>query len=267
MDDHEREELIWRRLSDKVADNVDKQLKSRYFWAAVLFAGVSWFGGVALIQNIVQSRVAEKMEPAQMAVAGAKVLSDQLSNSLNEAQKNATKLGDSLRETNQRLQETTDNEKRLGKELEKLQSDAELAISEFNKRIELLSQAVTQSDSARNTKEQAIAKLQIPQVVIRLGAGAPQALVQNLSHKIASSGHSVSIEGGRVFIGSSSLRYFYKTDEALAKEIAQTTTNLLRESGVETNKDVPTVDLSGLPIKPPERTVELWLNFSDGRLL
>lgn len=31
MTDEEREELVWRRISEKVADGVDKQIKSRYF--------------------------------------------------------------------------------------------------------------------------------------------------------------------------------------------------------------------------------------------
>jgi hypothetical protein len=85
MNDDDREELLWRRISEKVGDGVDRQIKSRYFWAALVFAGVSWFGGAALITSIVQLRVADKMEPAQAAIAQEKVLAEQLTASLNEA--------------------------------------------------------------------------------------------------------------------------------------------------------------------------------------
>jgi hypothetical protein len=250
MNDDDREELLYRRIAEKVAESADKQIKGRYFWTALLFAGLSWFGGVALITSIVQSRVAEKMEPAQMAVAQAKVLTEQLSTSLNDAQKNATKLIDSLKVTNQKLDDAVSNENRLEKQLAALQSAAELAASQVNEHLKVLNQAVTQSDIGQGSKAEAVAKLDTAHVVIRFAStDAPANLVAQLPAKIESSGkYSVTIESSHVFVGSSSLRYFYKGDGISAYEIARVTTEALRQLGVD-GKTVPIVDLTGLPIK------------------
>lgn len=266
MDQEDREELIWRRIADKVAESADKQIKTRYFWAALLFAVTSWFGGVALITSIVQSRVAEKMEPAQQAVAQAKILTEQLSVSLNEAQKSAAKLNDSLKEINKKLEDASNNETELEKKLGAIQSDAQLAISQFNERIKVLGQVIAQIDSGQSDRATTLAKLDVAKVVVRFGEAVPAGLPAQFAAKLQSSGkYSVEAEGGRGFIGASSLRYFYKEDAASAKELALIATELIRQSNIE-NKEIPVVSLSGLPIKPPERTFELWLNFSDGKL-
>jgi hypothetical protein len=267
MNDDDREELLWRRITDKVAEGADKQIRGRYFWAALVFAGVSWFGGAALITSIVQLRVADKMEPAQMAVAQAKILTEQLSAALIEAQKNAAKLNDSLKETDQKLDVALNSEKSLEQQLAAFQSAAELAFNQFNDRVKVLSRAASQSDIGKDSKAEILAKLDATHVTIRLGGDVPPDLAAQLPAKIMSRGkYSVTVEGGRVFIGGSSLRYFYKEDDALAKETAAIATDALRQSGIN-NKPVPIVDLSGLPIKPPERTLEVWLNISDGKLL
>src|SRR5262249_61586068 len=103
MTDEEREELIWRRVSEKAFESANKQIKDRYFWGALAFAVVSWFGGAALITGLVQSHIAEKMEPAQRAVTEVKVVADQLSGSLKDQRKAFATLDDSLKDTNQRL--------------------------------------------------------------------------------------------------------------------------------------------------------------------
>ena len=281
MNDDDREELLWRRISEKVSDGVDRQIKGRYFWAALVFAGISWFGGAALITSIVQLRVADKMEPAQAAIAQEKVLADQLTNSLNEAkkglsdaqkglsdaQKETAKLNDSLKETKQQLDVALNNEGSLKQQLASLQSEAELAISQFNDRIKTLGQVVAQGDAKQETKAEAVAKLDSVNVDIRLGGDVPRDLAERLASKIKSGGKfTVTIEGGRVFVGGSALRYYYKEDEALAREIATSTTEVLRQFGID-NKVVQVVDLSGTPIKPPERTLQIWLNVSNGKLL
>jgi hypothetical protein len=232
-----------------------------------LFAGVSWFGGVGLVTSIVQTRVAEKMEPAERAVTHANVLTEQLSSSLTDAKKDATNLIASLKETNQKLKETESNETRLEKQLATLQSAAELAGSQVNEQLKALSQVITQFDIGQGSKAQAVAKLDTAHVAIRIAPDAPADLVAQLPTKIASSGkYSVTIEKSRVFVGSSSLRFFYKGDDESAKEIARVTTEALQQFGLD-NKTIPIVDLTGLPIKPPERTFEIWLNVSNGRLL
>jgi hypothetical protein len=147
MNEDEREELVWRRIADKVAENADRQIKTRYFWAALLFAIISWFGGATLITSIVQLRVQDKIEPTQMAVAQAKFLSDQLSASvnetqktLNEAQKTATKLNDSLNEINKKQEETAKNENRLQKQLDEMRSDAELTKQLIKQQVDTLAE-------------------------------------------------------------------------------------------------------------------------------
>lgn len=274
MDQDDREELVYRRIADKVAEAAEKQIKSRYFWAALLFAVASWFGGSALITGIVQSRVAEKMEPAQGEMIKAtlraeqlSVRAEQLTLSLGEAQKNAANLSESLKDTNKKLEDASNNEKGLEKQLEAIQSDARLAISQFNERIKVLGQVIAQIDSGQSNRETALAKLDVAQVVVRFGDAVPAEFPAQLAAKLQLSGkYSVKAEGGRDFIGASSLRYFYKEDDASAKELAQIATELLQQFHVD-NKAIPIVNLSGLPIKPPERTFELWLNFSDGKLL
>lgn len=267
MNEDDREELLWRRVADKVAEGANRQIKDRYFWAALIFAVVSWLGGAALITSIVQLRVTEKMEPAQMAVAQAKLLTEQLSASLNEAQKGAAKLTEALKETNQKLDVALNNEGNLERQLEAFQSAAQLAFNQFNDRVKVLGTAVAQSEAGQGSKAEAIAKLDAAYITIRIGGGVSKDLATELPAKIASQGkYTVTMEGGREFVASSSVRYFYPEDAALAAEIGRVTADVLRQSGID-NKPIPVVDLSGRSIKPPQRTVEMWLNITDGKLL
>src|SRR5262249_9451333 len=149
-----------------------------------------WFGGATLITSIVQLRVAEKMEPAQTAIAQEKVLAEQLTTSLNEAkkglsdaqkglsdaQKETARLNDSLKETKQQLDVALSNEGNLKQQLTNLQSEAELAISQFNDRIKTLGQVVAQGDAKQDTKAETVAKLDSVNVDIRLGGDVPSNL-------------------------------------------------------------------------------------------
>ncbi len=264
MNDDDREELIYRRIADKVTESVDRQIKRRYFLAALLLAAVSWFGGTTLFQGIVQSQVAREMEPARRAATQAQLQSEQLSTefqktvdelrkkgdeirkAFDEAQTKITKLNDSLKETDQKLGDT---ESRFEKQLAGIQSDAGLAVSQINERMKALGQ------------------LNIGQVVVRTSPDVPAELIAQLGAKIRSTGkYAVTIEGGRAFIASSSLRYYYKDDAASAEEIASIATDALKEFGIS-NGALPTIPLTGMAIKPPERTMEMWLNVSDGKLL
>jgi len=275
MNEEERKELLWRQITEKVVEGVDKQIKRKYFWAALLFAMVSWLGGSAIITGIVQSRVAEKMEPAQTALAQAKLLTDQLSESLKESQKNATKLSESLKDMNTKAESA---EKRLSdsvkdmetkvesaeKRLQTLQSSTALAINQSNESIALLKRAVTEPGQADKTE--VLSKLETPRVIIRV-TGVPVELAKQVIDKIASTGkYSLSVEGGAPFIGSSGLRYFYPQDADLARGMVQAANEALGQAGVS-NKTIPVVDLTGLSIKPSPGAFELWLNMSDGRLL
>ncbi|CCE08670.1 hypothetical protein BRAS3843_2790023 [Bradyrhizobium sp. STM 3843] len=267
MNDEDREELLWRRVAEKVVEGADRQIKGRYFWAALIFAVASWFGGAALITSIVQLRVAEKMEPAQMAVAQAKLLTEQLSASLTEAQKSAAKLTEALKDTNQKLDVALSNEGNLERQLQAFQSAAQLAFDQFNDRVKILGTVVTQSEAGQGSRAEAIAKLDAGHITIRVGAGVPKTLAADLAAKIGSQGKfTVTMEGGREFVASSSLRYFYLEDAALAAEIERVVADVLKQSGID-NRSIPLVDLSGRPIKPPQRTVEMWLNVADGKLL
>ncbi len=252
MNDEDREELMWRRISEKVADGVDKQIRTRYFWAALLFAGVSWFGGAALLTSIVNSRVAEKVEPAQAAVVQEKLLADQLSESLKEAQKIAKTLTDSLKEINSRLDEASKNEKNF-------EQQAGSAVAGFNERIKLLVKAVGDLDVKQNSKVEYSGQLVKPQVVIRIGGDVPSQIVNSLIEKFKNVFSTTTVEGGRVFVGSSGLRFFHKDDEPAARDAAKLATDVLRQFGID-NKEVPIVNLSGSPIRPPEYAFELWLN-------
>jgi hypothetical protein len=267
VNEEDREELLWRRVAEKVVEGADRQIKGRYFWAALIFAVVSWFGGAALITSIVQLRVAEKMEPAQMAVAQAKLLTEQLSTSLNEAQKSAAKLNDALKETNQKLEVALNNEGDLERQLEAFQSAAKLAFNQFNDRVKAIGNAVTQSDSGQGSRAEAVAKLNAAYIAIRISGGVSKELATQFLASIASKGkYTVTLEGGREFVATSSLRYFYPEDAILAAEIERIATEALGKSGID-NKRIPIVDLSGRAIKPPEHTLEMWLNIADGKLL
>jgi len=103
MEDEDREELLWRRVAEKVTEAVDKQMRTRYFWAILVFAIASWFGGASLITSVVQLRVSDKMEPVQEAGAKAKALEDLVSSKLIETEKSATKIIGSMKELNERL--------------------------------------------------------------------------------------------------------------------------------------------------------------------
>lgn len=261
MNSDDLEELIYRRIADKVTESVDKQIKRRYFWAALLFAGVSWFGGAALVTSIVQSRVAEKMEPAQQAVVQAKLLAEQLSAQVNELRKNVSEVQNNVSVAKEDVAGLTkafqEAEGRSEKRLADIQSDAGRAVSDINERMKSLGQA---SPDLKAT-------LDVGQITIRASPDVPSQLITQLGAKIRSSGkYTVTIEGGRAFTASSSLRYYYDNDRESAKDLASIATDALKEFGIN-NKALETVPLTGMAIKPPERTLDIWLNVSAGKLL
>jgi hypothetical protein len=264
MTDDDREELLWRRISEKVADDVDKQIKRRYFWAALVFGIVSWFGGIALIKSTVESEVSKMLEPARQAAAKSEVLAKQFTGQVEEIRKDATKVDAALKETNARAEAVRDDEKKLEKELATFRSAAESAMGAINNRIETLRQTITQLEG--QNKPEILAKLNAPHVTVRLPGNLPAEFGTQLSAKMSEGGkYSVTIEGGRSFVGSSSVRFFYKEDETTAKEIARITGEALGQLGVQ-DASIPLVNLEGLPIKPPGGSFEVWLNVSGGRL-
>jgi len=85
MENSDREELLWRRVADKVSESVDKQIKGRYFWIATIFAVVSLFGGSALISLFVQRQVSSEMLPVHDNVLEAKFNAEATNKGLHEA--------------------------------------------------------------------------------------------------------------------------------------------------------------------------------------
>jgi chromosome segregation ATPase len=228
---------------------------------------VSWFGGAALISGLVQSRIADKMEPAQRVVTEVTFLAKQTSDSLDEQRKKSTKLDDSLKDTNQRLDLARGNEQNLEEELKKLRSQAELAVAQINDRLKAIGQAAGQSDSALG-KPEIKAKLDAASITVRFGGDVPAALAPQLVQNINASGKNtvMTTETGHQFVGASSLRYFYEEDEGLANRIAEVTNKVLQQFDIR-NKQLPLISLIGQELKPPEHTLVLWLNISNGRLL
>jgi uncharacterized protein YhaN len=265
MEDEDREELLWRRVAEKVSEAVDKQIKRRYFWAVLLFAIASWFGGSALITSIVQLRVSDKMEPAERAVTKAQTIEDSLSSKLSEFRKKADTIDESMKDLTARLEDAAKQEKQLEQQLGTLQTNAGLAINQSNERIQLLGKAVTQLSAAQKSTTEFTSKLEAPHVNIRLGGDVSEDLSKELVKKLGDL-YSVTAEGGVAFVGISTVRYYYKDEEPLAKQIATKVNDILRQLNVN-SKPLPVTDLSGLPIKPPNHTFDLWLNFSGKELL
>jgi hypothetical protein len=229
MNDADREELMARRIAEKVAEDTDKLIKRKYFWIATLFAGISWFGGAALITSIVQLRVIEKMEPHLQDLARAKATTDLMSEKLKEANKTiqaveekidaTTKreatLDASVREIDEKLKtrEATldasvreiDEKLRTGQaRLTELSTSGALAIQQLNDRFKGVGAAVSeifvanQKPDAGNlhvriAKTEAISRLDKPQIVLRLVGDVPPQLESELTEKL--SDYLVTSEG------------------------------------------------------------------------
>lgn len=73
---------------------------------------------------------------------------------------------------------------------------------------------------------------------IRLGGDASPELSKELFDKLGGV-YAVTGEGGRGFVGSSSVRYYYKEDEPLAKQIATTTNDILRQLDANNLRNQP----------------------------
>ncbi|MBR1201842.1 MULTISPECIES: hypothetical protein [unclassified Bradyrhizobium] len=265
MTDEEREELIWRRISEKVADGVDKQIKSRYFWAALVFAIASWFGGIALIKSAVESEVSKMLEPARKAAAMYEVMAKQLSGQVEGLQNKVATVDATVKDSKERAESVRDDERKLEDELATFRSAAESAMDGINNRMETLRKTISGLEGQGN-KSEILARLNAPHVTVRLGGSVPADFPAKLSARMSEGGkYAVTVEGGRPFVGNSSLRLFYNGDEATAKEIAGVTAEALGQLGVQ-DASIPLVNLSGLPIKPPEGSFEVWLNVSNGQL-
>ena len=257
MNDADREELMFRRISEKVIEDTDKLIKRKYFWIAILFAGISWFGGAALLTSIVQLRVIEKMEPHLQDLARAKATTDLMSEKLKEANKTMQAVEDKIDATTKR--EATldasvreiDEKLRTGQaRLTELSTSGSLAIQQLNDRLKGVGAAVSEIFVAnQNQKTEAISRLDKPQIVLRLVGDVPPQLASELTEKL--SDYLVTSEGpftvqtlrvhvpdrrekavGHAGEAGSSLRYFYESsyesDAAMAKQIARKTESGLR---------------------------------------
>ena len=209
MNDEDREELLWRRIADKITEGADNQIKRRYFWAAILFAGITWIGFASIITSYVQSEVRKNMDPAQkdfvraqLMADQAKSLADQLKKSLDEASKSAAKLRGEFNEINKNVNLAVEKESTLERQL----NDVASVTSQYNKSIGLLKTAVADLSKTSPSKEsaQTIDKLAEQQIIVRIsGDPSPNVSKQRLIDEIASK------LGGTSFIGTSTLRYFY----------------------------------------------------------
>jgi len=219
MNDADREELMFRRISEKVIEDTDKLIKRKYFWIAILFAGISWFGGAALLTSIVQLRVIEKMEPHLQDLARAKATTDLMSEKLKEANKTMQAVEDkidattkreatldaSVREIDEKLRtrEATldasvreiDEKLRTGQaRLTELSTSGSLAIQQLNDRLKGVGAAVSEIFVAnQNQKTEAISRLDKPQIVLRLVGDVPPQLASELTEKL--SDYLVTSEG------------------------------------------------------------------------
>jgi vacuolar-type H+-ATPase subunit I/STV1 len=222
-------------------------------------------GGIALIKSTVESEVSKMLEPARKAVATSEVLAKQFSGQVEEIKKDATKVDAAVKDSNERAEAVRDDEKKLEKELATFRSAAESAMDGINNRMETLRKTIAGLEGQGN-KPEILAKLNAPHVTVRLAGSVPADFAAKLSARMSEGGkYAVTIEGGRSFVGNSSLRFFYNGDEATAKEIARITGQALGQLGVQ-DASIPLVNLSGLPIKPPEGSFEVWLNVSNGQL-
>ena len=262
MNDADREELMARRIAEKVAEDTDKLIKRKYFWIATLFAGISWFGGAALITSIVQLRVIEKMEPHLQDLARAKATTDLMSEKLKEANKTIQAVEEKIDATTKR--EATldasvreiDEKLRTGQaRLTELSTSGALAIQQLNDRFKGVGAAVSeifvanQKPDAGNlhvriAKTEAISRLDKPQIVLRLVGDVPPQLESELTEKL--SDYLVTSEGpfrltvhvpdrrekavGHAGEAVSLMLYekFYESDAAMAKQIARKTESSLR---------------------------------------
>src|SRR5262249_44134552 len=178
MNDADREELMFRRISEKVIEDTDKLIKRKYFWIAILFAGISWFGGAALLTSIVQLRVIEKMEPHLQDLARAKATTDLMSEKLKEANKTMQAVEDKIDATTKREATLDASVREIDEKLRTREATLDASVREIDEKL--------RTGQARLTELSTSGSLAIQQLNDRLkggGAEVRQIVVANQNRK------------------------------------------------------------------------------------
>lgn len=299
LDDGEREELLARRLIERVTEAADQAIRRRYLWvnitAASAFAAVTVLGGFSLITTHVRAKVEEAVTRQ----------SDEL-NRLNSeiarweaaARERHAQIDDAVAATSAQLDDITDKIE----ELQRVSATLDANLVRLTGTTGTVAQNAEDIVSLRaalgelTTLGGAISQLQA--VVADLAADAlalaaqvggftpTAATVARLTETrellarpvvfvhfsgavdrpvIQSIGQGLKDIGYRVpgeeRIASSAreVRFFHAADAVLAQTVADDTNQLLRQQGFDGIR-VQAIDLTGWPrAKPPVGTVELWL--------
>jgi hypothetical protein len=258
----EREELLWRRLSDKVSEDVDKQIKRRYFWAAILFAVFSWFGGAALINGIVQLHVGDKLAEATVRAQRAAEEATETQKALapmQRALKEAETAQKGLRDSNVDL---ASRQKSLTEQLESAGAIAS-TLDQLDKRLRTLEAAVAELSSRVGGISTTIpSKRPAATVFVRFGGNISADEASAFTRELSKSGQYAVTGEGRPFVGATSLRYFYDEDQSAAEQLARDAADALRKLNIP-DRTISLVPLTGRALKPPRGTFELWLNLQS----
>lgn len=272
MDEKDADELRERRTAEAIAGRVERQIKERYFWVAIIFGIVSWFGGLELIKSEVAVHIGQEMKPYETELATAKVQVTQLTEF-------GKKLDTKEQELDRLLKEADEKRLNLAKEQDRIahsQAAIESELKVLGSSTEALTQLVEYSRMSRraildttrkcDATSDAIDKLKneddvfsFVNVTIRAGSNMPAEALKDIKESIEHDRKfRVSIEGGKNFVGSSSLRYYYTDDMDSAKKIADIANKSL-ETLQSASRVVP-IPLTGAVEKAPYPYVELWLN-------
>lgn len=300
LSEPEREELIERRLTERVCGSVELTLKRRYAWVVAVLFAVGGIGGWALLTSKIEAEIAKLMkeelrptiEQAQQVRVEAAVAQDQVASlrgkaaealdeikRLNDQTQALTKqVNDQIAALNEQFATIGEQVASLGVRLRTTQ-EATQQVERIRRDVEDLSSSV--QDLSTTTREVASrTNVPLPQPrsapafqssTTKTGPDKRPTVYLQVSGRIAPDkaeqiAYKLREDGfevpgvDRASSTVREVRFFYSEDKQLAEHLAANTRSILQDAGF-LPADVGIRDLTYWQrAKPPKATVELWLN-------
>jgi len=123
LSESDREELYRRRVSEKIVEDIDRSVKRRYGWMAVVAVVATWVGGATLLSSIVQERVDNKIGEIEKEARGV------VSHAILELQKHI----DQAEDTAERAKKTANDADKTSTDVQKQADRAQAAADQAQK--------------------------------------------------------------------------------------------------------------------------------------
>ena len=297
IDQQEQEELLERRLTEKVASSVESTLKWRYAWIAAVVLGVYGIGGWTIVRDMakteINEQVSEIMEkqviPVQEKTERLHVTAEVARNEIDLIKKRATDAFEEVERLNEQtlqlsrqlknqLKTINDQIGSLGARLRPAEEvtlqfeEAQQEIDALKKTVVALTEATQKVAKQANVKLAAVPIPPEPSAAARPSTTVTKTTIyfqysgtlsreqaKIIAEELKSLGYSIpGIEQASSTVQE--VRFFYAEDQKAANSLASLADEILKRAGLSPS-DVRSKNLTSWPrAKPPQGTLELWLN-------